>query len=343
MNELFTIIIPEHNRPNRLKRLLDYFISYGCKNIIVSDSSDVKFKYIDEYQNDIIYEYCPKVHLAEKLSQIFKYIATPYITMCADDDFVIPPAINQSVEFLNNHPEYASSQGLYACFYPQKRMAIYSIYPQMINNSISDESSAERVLHLMTQYYQFYYAVFRTEVFKGAINSIIELNKSCIQNLNLLELYLSMYAVIEGKHAVLPVLHEMREVIDNSAGRTTLGLKELKEHHESKEEYEYFIQKLSKLISQHDNIQFDEGKNIVNVAIATYLNSSICNPVFTKPNIVFRIINAVDKRLLGGYLGQLRHKKKLSSLVSSPQLLYQSINTVKRYILCNYSSVYNNV
>ncbi|MBA7581945.1 hypothetical protein ES708_23862 [subsurface metagenome] len=45
MNNLCTIIIPTYNRPDRLKRLLDYYNKYGKNfNIIVADSSSKENK-----------------------------------------------------------------------------------------------------------------------------------------------------------------------------------------------------------------------------------------------------------------------------------------------------------
>ncbi len=85
----FTVIIPEHKRPEHLKRLLDYFLSYGIK-VIVTDSSDVEFKYLSEFEKDIVYRFYPKVNLAEKLTKVISLVETPFVVMCANDDFLVP-------------------------------------------------------------------------------------------------------------------------------------------------------------------------------------------------------------------------------------------------------------
>ena len=94
MNNLFTIIIPAHNRPERLKRLLDYYVSFNCR-VIVSDSSDIAFKYIESYKEKVIYVHYPKMHLAEKLSMIFdkisyvKYIKTAFALRKLNSDVIV--------------------------------------------------------------------------------------------------------------------------------------------------------------------------------------------------------------------------------------------------------------
>ena len=60
-----TVIIPAHNRPKRLRRLLDYYSRTDIK-ILVPDSSDHPFADAEKYP-DITYLHRPKLHFLLKL------------------------------------------------------------------------------------------------------------------------------------------------------------------------------------------------------------------------------------------------------------------------------------
>lgn len=83
-----TVIIPAHNRPERLRRLLDYYSRTDIK-ILVPDSSDHPFADAEKYP-DITYLHRPKLHFLLKLKEVLPMISTPYVLYCADDDFAVP-------------------------------------------------------------------------------------------------------------------------------------------------------------------------------------------------------------------------------------------------------------
>lgn len=329
MNELFTVVIPEHNRPERLKRLLDYYLFYNC-NIIVTDSSDIRFKYADLYKQ-IYYVHYPKKHLAEKLVLIFDKIKTPYVVMCADDDYIIPSAIVRMVDFMKRHPEYRSAQGIYARYYPLENNSVFLEYPQMINNGLNDDSPNSRLSHLMSSYYQFYYAVFEKELFIESINSTIIQGKCKLQNLCLLELYLSMYGAICAKHAILPVLYCMREYISDSAGSYIPNLSNLVENQQSKDEIEYLIKKLSNLIS--DDIE--KGKLVLKEALSLYLTK--CN---SNISIYHRLMLKLDGLLFDSFFKKRYHQYLLRKAVDNPDEMKKSIQTVKLSVVNSFKAVY---
>lgn len=212
----FTVIIPAHNRPKRLKRLLDYLLSYNCK-IVVADSSKLPFEFIDEYKNHIIYIHTPNIHLSKKILGIKKYIKTPYVVMCADDDFVIPSSIKHIVDFLNTHNDYSSGQGLYLRYNPINNCELKLDYPWMLGNSLEESTPEERLEHLMKHYYQFYYAVTRTECFFKSYETVYsEKGDLLIDNLCILELFNAQFCAINGKHYIANKIYCLREYIPNS-------------------------------------------------------------------------------------------------------------------------------
>ena len=71
-----TVIIPAHNRPERLRRLLDYYSRTDIK-VLVPDSSDHPFADAEKYP-DITYLHRPKLHFLLKLKEVLPMISTPY-------------------------------------------------------------------------------------------------------------------------------------------------------------------------------------------------------------------------------------------------------------------------
>ena len=96
-----TVIIPAHNRPERLRRLLDYYSRTDIK-VLVPDSSDHPFADAEKYP-DITYLHRPKLHFLLKLKEVLPMISTPYVLYCADDDFAVPSGIAQMTAFLDEH------------------------------------------------------------------------------------------------------------------------------------------------------------------------------------------------------------------------------------------------
>lgn len=117
MLENVTVIIPAHNRPRRLQRLLDYYAGTGVR-LLVPDSSDKPFAgRIDP--DTTTYLHRPRMHFFRKLRDVLPLITTDYVLYCADDDFAVPEAIRHITDFLDAHPDHAIAQGHYLTFTPE--------------------------------------------------------------------------------------------------------------------------------------------------------------------------------------------------------------------------------
>ncbi len=121
-----TIMIPTYNRPKYLKRILSYYNGFEENyNIIIADSSlnknkEINKKYISAFSNlNILYldHYSPKINAFHKFADMVNYADREYCVFCADDDFITPNGINQSVTFLEKNPDFSCAQGHYISFY----------------------------------------------------------------------------------------------------------------------------------------------------------------------------------------------------------------------------------
>lgn len=287
MNERFTVIIPEHNRPEHLKRLLDYFLSQNVK-IIVADSSINEFKYVKDYSGKITYKHFPGMALALKINLMTSLIETPFVVMCANDDFIVPDAINEIIDFLEINPEYNSGQGIFFSFDPfEERLRPVIRYSNMINGSIEEDLPSERIKYLLKNYFQFYYAVHRTSVFKNVYNSVIYEDKTLIDNLCLLEVYTAAYTILNGKHKIINRFYGARENIVNSAGVITDSMYEVLTNKKYQFQIESFDLLLLKCLCENQNIGEKESKIVIEDSINFYMDKHF--PHFNSKSKLFKI------------------------------------------------------
>ncbi len=232
-----TVVIPTYNRPNHLKRILSYYHQYG-KNlpVLIADSSteenkslnretvatflNTSFSYIDKYDSN--------THPYHKILDALKRVSTKYCTLCADDDFVTPNGIMQSVDFLEHNPDFTVAHGRYIRFKledngPDTKFLWYNDYlPPKINtsskpasklNDINDAWSiafpgaVDRLRYRLLDYpLPTYYAVHRTDFFRLAWEETLKATDDIL----FAELLYTMLTLIHGKMKCLDVLYGAR-------------------------------------------------------------------------------------------------------------------------------------
>lgn len=299
-NQKVTVIIPEHNRPEHLKRLLDYFLNFDFP-IIVADSSNEKFKYLGIFEKRISYYYFPKEDLGKKLYNLADKIATPYVVMCANDDFLVPEAIIQMINFLDHNNEYNSAQGIFIDFSIKSNEIIRGLrYKSTSDLNLNDMDGLTRLFRLQSNYFQYYYAVVRTTIFNNVFESINNNNICIINNLCLLESYMSSYIAIHGKHRIFPVFYSVRENIINSAASYTDTIPEVIFKPEYKKQYESYLYNLAHELHKIDNINLEKAYIDIKESIKVYIKNIQPDFYSRKGRILFTIkvtLKSVLKRL----------------------------------------------
>ena len=168
-----SVVIPAHNRPEKLRRLLHYYSKTNFQ-ILVSDSSDVPFPYLSEFP-ELQYFHFPKEQFLLKIFKILPSIHTEYVVYCADDDFIVPQAIEQAILFLDIHPDYNSAQGHYLSYEIKKNGVDF--FPAFIRNFEKDTNQSypsERLLEYKNLYASLLYSVIRANTFIEMYNKCVE-------------------------------------------------------------------------------------------------------------------------------------------------------------------------
>ena len=317
MKEKLTIVIPEHNRPKRLKRLLYFYLSNGYNNIIVSDSSTNQFEYLNDFKDSIVYYHFPKTHLVDKIVSIKNEVKTPYVVLCAEDDYMMPNALESIVHFLENNKEYKSAQGYWMQFWPKDNNHLRLLYPQVTKeNSLNENDSKYRTIQLFEHYYQFYYVVMTKELFFSSYESIIENGKTKLDNLCLVEMWQAAFCSNHGKHAILPVFYAMREYISGSAGHYVPTYAALKKENKEIEQVEFFESCMTSLVGEDGFTELLEAYH----RFGTWWLKSIT------PNFIQRVTNKIDRSFFNNKIEQWQALRRMKNTVSSIDIMKRDLS-----------------
>jgi len=277
-----TIIIPTHNRPSYLRRLLEYYREYGSNfDMIIADSSSRENKKLDKeivqsFPNlniQYIDKYPEKITALWKFSDIINYVETKYCVFCADDDFLVPGGVSQSVDFLEKNPDFTVAHGYYIDFWLEIKRKIEKRFCWGIrytNQSIIFKDPKARLTEYMVKYFQDnMYAVRRTDslkmIYKELLKSKMDLNPRLLG-----EVLISALPLIYGKTKCLDVLYMARE-LDRS--RPAL----IDFTHKAKYDTEYV--KLKQCLAVHyqkvSKLNIGESKKIIEEILSMYVQRLI--------------------------------------------------------------------
>jgi len=268
MLENVTVIIPAHNRPERLRRLLDYYEGSGIRILIPDSSNEIYTGPINK--ETTLYLHRPGVHQLVKIKEVLPMISTPYALYCADDDFAIIEGIKDVVDFLDGNPDYSVAQGHYLTFTPrEKKGEITDIrfsprYIRYFDSRVDMESPSERLRGAVCQYASFLYGVTRTEHLQKIYGYCFDSEgKLRFTNLFLAEEFFNRAMMIMGKYATIPTFFSAREYIEGSATDTTVSPAVIKTDPRYKDEFDGFIYSLASLLSDSEHIDIQEAGRII--------------------------------------------------------------------------------
>ena len=260
MLENVTILIPAHNRPERLARLIDYYRGTGA-TLVIPDSSDIRYSG-DTGGDNIIYRHYPHTHMLVKVRDVLGLITTPYVAYCADDDFAVPEGLAAVARFLDTNPEYCIAQGHYLTFTPGRdgRVEFTPRYIRNFDCRIDADSPLDRLSAEKGMYASLLYALTRTSIFRNIYSHCFDSSgKLLFRNLFLAEEYFNHAALLEGKYATLPVFFSARERIKGSATDITVPSSVIKNSPEYAAEYNGFLRALADSITSATGLPADEA------------------------------------------------------------------------------------
>ena len=211
-----TIIIFTYKRYEYLKRLLDFYFRYNYNyNFLILDSTPYEpadselLILLNSTKNIKWIKYRETIFFIDKIEDGSKYLNTEYSVLCADDDFIFPSALINSIKFLKRNLNYSSCHGLYYDYTLENNIKlnfglIYGERNGGDENNIMDRLN--NYLSGKTVYYSFY-AVQRTMQFK----TVWEFTKIYAVDWAMGEIFPCSASLVLGKMKILNIAYSVRE------------------------------------------------------------------------------------------------------------------------------------
>ena len=349
-----TLIIITHNRPNRLRRLLDYY----QKNkedfrIIVSDSSSSKDKeknktVVSLFPNlDITYlhHYSEDTEFRYQANDTLNYVKTKYCLICPDDDFVVPNAIIESANFLERNLDFTIAQGKYLSFYLKVKGKQKKIYlaPAYSCQSITNPDSLKRLEEHLSNYSTItIFGVHRTEFMKMLFSEILTFT----DDERFAELLHSVITIIHGKMKCLDLLYGVREIIPSSSGITNETIPMFIKKGTYKRKYNKFKECLVNHVIKETGVDVQQANNMIDESMAKYLHKYFFYGLNSfSARIVGRSLNKISKKwykIVKKFLIERKIKKRAKyfnqqdsfsrSLLNPSLKYYKDFNRIYKFI-----------
>lgn len=216
----FTIVIPTFNRPDYLKRILEFYQNYNV-NIKIFDSSINRFDSDMLLKSNTEYIHVPNMEPLDKAIYALEYVFSKYMVFCADDDFIFINAIKKCSDFLNNNNDYVCVQGELISFkyFKEDSNIEYKIetYFPIIKHSSFSESITDRFFSFSAPYRHSFYGVHR-------VNNILYIYKLIkkykLTEPFLLELVQAILLTLSGKILTFnDCIYHLREMMKITSSR----------------------------------------------------------------------------------------------------------------------------
>lgn len=276
-----TLLITTHNRPlflRRLLRSLDAYNFYAPVMILDSSAEKSSLPEIGEIVSRRGIQWLrfdSSKGQAVKLFEAALLVKTPYVVLCADDDLMVFPFIQDAVRFLDEHADFTAVNGETVSFQLSGvpgRGSLKNIgaYPQ---RELSKASSAERLVQHLDFYTPLAYAVQRTADFQQAMSLW---NAAGCEPVIFTELFTSSVSIILGKARKMDRLFYLRqkdistELVKPFVGRDFFDWLTRESFHK---EYQAFSLFLARLIREKQGLSQEESELVVRRAFGGYLRS----------------------------------------------------------------------
>ncbi|WP_162488544.1 glycosyltransferase family 2 protein [Azospirillum lipoferum] len=209
-----TLIITTHEREKFCSRLLRYYAGLPLR-ILVADSSRMAVNYGNALSPLGSYLHTPEIDYATKMTRCLEQVKTPYVVICADDDFITMAGLEAAVRRLDAIPETAAVQGRCLSFIRDlDRISCIQSYAYARDWTIDAPTPHERQAQVMKLYMHAYYAVHRTPVLKRAMAEV----QSGFEHPELREFHITLSAAAAGEIHTLPLLFSVRQALPLSSG-----------------------------------------------------------------------------------------------------------------------------
>lgn len=341
------ILIPTHNRPEYLKRVLDYYQKYGKDfNFVITDSSSLKNK----TRNKKIVAGYPelkinyKSNFPERLVQSLKFGETvklarsKYCVFCGDDDFIVPSAIYESVKFLEENPDYVAAHGTYIGF-QLFRVLSRSIFRWRFRYTpltIAFSPPIKRLDFHLRNYVHLIWSVRRTEVTKIVYKEFFKARLDPQVLAVMGELLPDSLMVLFGKVKALNIFFGARQYFGSIISHYPTLL-DAKISGIYDREYLKYKKSIIKNLNKPSDKNESKNAEVLDLAFEAYNQFSYQEHLMNKINLVFgkfpRFAQSGLRILHSYYLFSKRNNHSLGKLDETTSRYYFDFKNIKNEVL----------
>lgn len=199
-----TILLPTYNRPQDLRKLLDYLAHSFDLNkvrVLVLDGSDSKNQTVNRRACEglqVDYKsYGSSLSYVERLLEGLQSTETESVIILGDDDILSPKGFSECVSFLHENKDYTIAHGQYIGFNITSQGCSFNKTYHSV--SIEDNSPLKRLFSFFSSYTApTIYAVCRTASLQKSFEELIK-NDIDISDYVNVEIMASAIPVAQGK------------------------------------------------------------------------------------------------------------------------------------------------
>ena len=214
LRDTLTFVVPTYNRYDRLLRLLGYYRATGCsaRMRILDSSSDAApgggalQSFASPHGATSITRYDSKIPALVKMLDGLEAVATPYVALWADDDFLVPRTCAAGVRILEQQPQVSVVHGRSALFHVETGHVRW-VAPYL-QRDLRDATASARLRNHLQGYSVTFYSLHRTEALTRNLRQVCRLE---LDWHTWGEIALSCLGLIEGQAMSLPDLYMVRE------------------------------------------------------------------------------------------------------------------------------------
>lgn len=341
------LIIPTHNRTEYLKRILDYYQEYGKDfNFIVADSSNPTIKqsnkklvrsysklrilYIDKFSDKLIQSH--------KFAEMVEYAKSKYVCFCADDDFIVPNAIKECINFLEKNPDYIGAHGTYIGFHLFKNFISNKFWWQFRNSpiSISSPKPLDRLAELLTTSSQILWAVKLTEAVKYSYQQFRKINFDPCLIAVLGELVPDSLTILQGKIKKLHTFYSARQYFGSVISYYP-NFRDAQKENKYDTEYTKLESCLLKNLSMLNYKSSEKIVETIDLAMGKYINNSTQQYLINKLFFTLRHFPKIISKgllLLNAYYLSSKEKESSIGLIDNPSSKYfKDFDAIRHLVL----------
>lgn len=262
LNELLTLVVISHNRPAFLRRALRYYQTLPCRILVLDSSAEETTDLPTQTVANIDYQHLPQFGywgMQTKLVYGVPLVTTPYMLFVADDDFILHDALQASVDFLEDNPDYGMCHGYCLMYLSLGKHVKYFRRDKRIQEDYGSDLAQERVVEFMGQFVPPFYAVTRTSLLQEWYATLPENT-----TLQWQEIGHTYFLLTSAKARVLHAPYVVREInVGSSEHNTAVSHSLLFTDEQSVREREAFIDFCASLPVGMKDLRVEQRRQVV--------------------------------------------------------------------------------